>query len=137
MRYYIGVASKDHIEIGKSKGFCQFCHGKRAMVKKLKRNDWIIYYSPKVAFVGNEACQKFTAIGQIVDDVEYQVEQFSGFFPWRRDVRYYESNNVEIKPLIDVLLFVKNKTQWGMTFRYGFFEISGDDFELIKSLIII
>ncbi len=135
MNYYIGVASKNHVTIGKDNGFCQFCHGKQSPVKKLKQNDWIIYYSPKITFEGKDTYQKFTSIGQIVDDAEYQVEQFSGFYPWRRKVHYHNSIDVDIKPLIPMLSFIKNKTQWGMIFRYGFFKIEKDDFELIKNLM--
>lgn len=136
MNFYIGVASKNHIEIGKEKGFCQFCHGKVNPVKRLKKDDWIIYYSPKITFEGNEPYQKFTAIGQVIDDKEYQVEQFKGFFPWRRDIKYFQSVDVDIKPLTSKLSFIKNKTQWGMIFRYGFFKIEKEDFELIKNLMI-
>ena len=44
MKYYIGVASKNHIAFGKEGGFCQFCHGKEFHAKKIKS------YSPKVIF---------------------------------------------------------------------------------------
>ncbi|WP_300669310.1 hypothetical protein [Helicobacter sp. UBA3407] len=30
MRYFIGIASKNHIQIGQAGGFCQLCHGKAA-----------------------------------------------------------------------------------------------------------
>lgn len=133
----MGVASKNHIELGKEGGFCQFCHGKQPPAKKLNKNDWIIYYSPKVVLEEKELCQKFTAIGQIIDDKEYQVEQFSGFMPWRRNVVYYKSIDVDIRPIVNDLSFIKSKTSWGMVFRYGFFEIQETDFGLIKSLMII
>lgn len=137
MKYYIGVASKNHIEIGKKLGFCQFCHGKQSVVKKLKKDDWIIYYSSKIEFGKNDICQKFTAIGQITDEKEYQIEQFAGFCPWRRNIQYYNSIDVDIRLLLEDLSFIKNKKNWGVFFRYGFFEISYEDFEILKNKMII
>jgi len=41
-----------------------------------------------------------------------------------------------IGPLIDSLSFIKDKTRWGYTFRFGLFEIPRRDFELIKRAMV-
>ena len=71
MRYWVGVASRDHVLLGVAGGFCQVCHGKQAPLARMKRGDWILYYSPKTGMNSGEKVQAFTAVGQIVDDRVY------------------------------------------------------------------
>lgn len=68
-RYWIGVASKDHVLKAIGGGFCQLCHGKTNPLKRLTPGDWIAYYSPRTAKDGGEVVQAFTAIGQILEGV--------------------------------------------------------------------
>ena len=82
---------------------------------------------------GDEKCQCFTAIGEAADDNVYQVEMFPGFIPYRRNVRFYNCNEVSIIPLIGQLEFIANKKQWGYPFRYGFLEITQNDYDIIVS----
>jgi predicted RNA-binding protein len=130
-RYWIGVASREHVLIGEKEGFAQFCHGKEAPAKRLSKGDWIVYYSGKEKFDASIPCQKFTAFGEVLDEKPIQVEQFPGFHPYRRKIRYEKAKETDIYPLIENLAFIKNKLKWGMAFWYGFFEISEDDFKLI------
>ena len=130
-RFWIGVASKEHVANGTSLGICQFCHGKQAPAKRLARGDFIIYYSSKHTMEGSELYQKFTAIGVVKDDAPYQVEMEPGFKPFRRNIEYFDAKHLDIKPLIASLPFIKNKGSWGYVFRYGFFEIDQKSFELI------
>ncbi len=132
-KFWIGVASKEHVENGVKLGICQFCHGKSAPAKRLKKDDFIIYYSSKVTMEGSELYQKFTAIGVIQDDKAYQVEMGDEFKPFRRNVKYFEAKHLDIRPLIPKLLFIKNKNSWGYVFRYGFLEIDKKSFDLIAN----
>lgn len=134
-KYWIGVASKDHVQNGVKEGICQLCHGKAAPLKRMKPGDWIIYYSGKEKFGEKEPCQKFTAIGQVEDDNIYQYEMMPGFIPFRRKIKFIPSNEASIIPLIDRLEFIRSKTHWGAPFRFGFLEISKKDFELISNLM--
>lgn len=136
MKFWIGVASQEHVKIGESGGFCQLCHGKSAPLKRMKNGDFIVYYSSKKRMNDKEAYQKFTAIGQIKNDLVYQVEMFEGFFPYRKDVDFFESSEYPIIPLINELTFILNKKQWGYPFRYGHLEISKNDFLLIASCML-
>ncbi|WP_434779221.1 EVE domain-containing protein [Neisseria sp. Ec49-e6-T10] len=132
-RYWIGVASKDHVDKGKTGGFCQLCHGKAEPLKRMHRGDWLIYYSPKEKFHTNTPYQHFTAVGQIIDDQTYSYQMSENFILFRRNIHFLSSQDVAIHPLISSLQFIKNKKSWGMAFRYGFFEISQDDFQLITT----
>ena len=82
MRYWIGVASKEHVALGVEGGFCQLCHGKAKPLKRMSAGDWVIYYSPKETVNSNVLCQNFTAIGQVTDSEVYQFEMFPGFMPY-------------------------------------------------------
>jgi predicted RNA-binding protein len=135
-KFWIGVASKEHVENGVKLGICQFCHRKIGPAKRLQKGDFVIYYSSKVSMESNELYQKFTAIGEVIDDVPYQVDMGSDFKPYRRNIKYLNACDVDIKPLIPILSFIKNKTSWGYVFRYGFLEIDRDSFEIIETRML-
>ena len=132
-KYWIAVASKEHVLKGKKEGIAQVCHGKQNPLKKINPGDWIVYYSPTEIFDQKEACRKFTAIGQVNDKEPYQFKMSDDFIPWRRDVNFLTASDIEIGPLIQGLSFIKNKKQWGFIFRYGLFSIPFDDFKLIAT----
>lgn len=135
-RFWIGIACKEHVENGIKLGICQFCHGKSAPAKRLSCGDFVIYYSSKVTMDGTELYQKFTAIGKVTDDNPYQVDMGKNFKPFRRNIEYFNSNHLDIKPLLPLLPFIKNKKSWGYVFRYGFLEIDKESFEIIAKNMI-
>ena len=130
-RAWVGVASRDHVQLGLAEGFAQFCHGKAAPARRPRKGDLVFYYSGKERFGETTACQRFTAFGIVVDDTPTQVEQFPGFVPWRRSVRWLHRNEAPIRPLVDRLGFLEDKRAWGAKFRFGFLEIPGMDARLI------
>jgi predicted RNA-binding protein len=135
MKYWINTISRDHVMRGVEGGFTQANHGKSTVLKRLKKGDWIIFYSPKTFYKDGEPLQAFTAIGQVKDEELYQFEMAPDFVPWRRNIDFRKCKEVSIKPLIDNLSFIKDKTHWGFMFRFGMFQIPEEDFELIKNAI--
>lgn len=132
MRYWVGVAAKNHVKRGIDGGFCQLCHGKAQPLKRMQQGDWIIYYSPKEKFETKQPCQQFTAIGEVIGTEVYQFEMFPGFIPFRRDIAFMpNAKSADIRPLIQDLEFIKDKSKWGYAFRFGLLEISETDFKLI------
>ncbi len=132
-KFWIGVACKEHVENGIKLSICQFCHGKFSPVKRLRKNDFVVYYSSKITMQNSEPYQKFTAIGVIKDDEVYQVDMGNGFKPFRRNIEYFEVKHLDIRPLISDLSFIKNKKSWGYVFRYGFLEIDKESFIIIAN----
>ena len=124
-RFWVGVVSKEHVLRGVEGGFCQVCHGKKAPLNRMKKGDYLLYYSPKYQLKGQEKLQAFTAVGKILDDTAYQVEMFEDFFPFRRDVSYYQ-------PVKDCHIEqVRTHPEWrqyASQIRYGHFEVSKDFF---------
>jgi hypothetical protein len=131
MRYWIGVASYDHVLNGIEGGFCQLGHGKKYALEKMQPGDWIMYYSPRQQLApDSETLQSFTAIGQILPSETYQAD-LGDFKPWRRDVAFLSVQPIPIRPLIEKLEFIKDPARWGYPFHRGHLEIGRTDFELI------
>ena len=131
-KYFIGVVTKEHVLRGVKMGIAQIGHGKRSGLARMQKNDWLVYYSPKISLDSKTPLQSFTALGQMVDDEIYQVEESPTFKPFRRKIRYEKVKEAPIAPLIPDLSFIKNKKSWGYVFRFGLVEIPKEDFELIK-----
>jgi predicted RNA-binding protein len=136
MKYWIIVASKDHVQRGLAGGFIQANHGKAAPLKRMDAGDWVIFYSPKLEYGKPEKCQCFTAIVRVVKDDVYQHDMGGGFIPFRRKVQFLPSNDISILPLINDLTFIKDKTHWGAPFRFGTLQIPEEDFLLIASRMV-
>jgi len=136
-RYWIIVASKDHVKNGIAEGIAQSCHGKAAPLKRMHKGDFLIYYSGKQTMGKPQACQEFTAIGRVVDELIYEVQVTADFCPSRRNIEFLPSKDVSILPLIAELDFIPNKKSWGYPFRFGFFEINQNDFERISSRMLM
>ncbi|MEG0327250.1 MAG: EVE domain-containing protein [Erysipelothrix sp.] len=127
-RYWIGVASFEHVKLGVESGFSQVCHGKKAPLKRMKQNDIIFYYSPTLKFGSKEKYQCFTAMGRFIDDEVYQFEMPKNFFPYRRNVDFYQPlKHASIHTLIPNLDFIDNPSRYGEKFRFGLFEITHHD----------
>jgi len=79
VKYWIIVASKDHVMRGIPLGIAQAGHGKRSGIARMHKGDMVVYYSPKVRFEGDEALHAFTAIGEIADEEVFQGRRIPGF----------------------------------------------------------
>lgn len=90
-KYFLIGASKDHVLAGVQGGFAQAGHGRKDLMSKPSKEDWIIYYSSKDKFESGAPLQKFTAIGQITDTEPYQQNDNNNFKPYRRNIDYKKS----------------------------------------------
>jgi hypothetical protein len=132
-RYWLGIATLDHVRVGVEGGFCQFGHGKAAPIQRLTPGDWLIYYSPRSALNNGEPVQAFTALGQVAAGEPYAVEQRKDFEPTRRNVRYRKrAHHALIRPLLEELELTRGKRNWGMVLRRSLIEISQADFKVIR-----
>jgi hypothetical protein len=132
-RYWIGVVSHSHVEMGVAAGVAQLGHGKEQPLRRLSPSDWLIYYLPKTAFEDGTPLQAFTAVGEITDDRVYQHQMTDDFTPYRRDVAYLPCQEAPIAPLLDDLSFIKDEQRWGFPFRAGLIEIPESDFTTITA----
>ena len=128
-KHWIAVASAEHARRGKA-GFMQVNHGKAAPLKRIHPGDGVAYYSPTVTLGGKDKLQAFTLIGRVKDGEIYEGEM-GDWVAYRRDVDWAGAEDAPIAPLLDELDFTAGKTNWGYQLRFGLFEISAHDFELI------
>jgi len=137
MTNWINTVSRDHVERGVRGRFTQANHGKPNMLRKMARGDWIIFYSPKTVHPDGEPLQAFTAIGQVADDEPYEAELSPDFHPWRRNVDFLECAETPIRPLIEDLDFIEDKSRWVYKFRFGVFKINDHDLDVIRSAMTL
>lgn len=135
-KYWIAAISKEHTELAIKGNFIQVCHGKKAPLKRMTKDDYIIVYSSKITMKENKKCQMFTALGRVIDDHTYSFEMTEEFKPFRRNIEFMKCNQISIIPMIENLEFISDKKYWGYPFRYGFFEINENDFNFITSKMI-
>ncbi len=128
---WIAVASADHVRRGRAEGFMQVCHGKAAPLHRIQPGDPVVYYSPTEQFQSKTQLQAFTAIGIVKPGVPYQEDMGGGFCPFRRDVHWLPASEAPIQPLLDRLAWTSGQRNWGYTLRFGLFEISAQDLQII------
>ena len=132
-RYWIVVASKDHVMHGRSLGIVQAAHGRRSGISRMHAGDGIVYYSPRKEYEGHEQLKAFTALAFIEDDGIWQAAEPEGFRPFRRRARYLAAKDAPAGPLINDLAFIRNKKAWGYVMRFGVIEIPEEDFRRIAA----
>lgn len=130
---WIGVASAEHVCIGRAQGFMQLCHGKSAPLRRLSPGDRIAYYSPTELFRGKDRLQAFTAIGTVAQSIPYPAPPGGGFTPFRRAVDWFDAREIAIQPLLGELAFTRDNRNWGYQLRFGLFEIADADMDVIAA----
>ncbi len=133
MTNWINTVSREHVRRAVEGGFTQADHGKPDRLRRLGSGDRIAFYSPKTDYPDGDPLQAFTAIGRLIGDELYQVEISPDFRPYRRKVEFLDCVETPIRPLIDGLDFIEDKKRWGFRFRFGLFQVSDHDFELIAA----
>jgi hypothetical protein len=128
---WIAVASAKHVRHGITAGIMQVCHGKRGPLQRVLPGDRVAYYSPTESFGGKDKCQAFTACGVVKEGDPYQFDMGEGFMPFRRDVSWLKAKETPIRPLLDTLAFSSGNKNWGYQLRFGLFEISNEDMNII------
>ncbi|MBC9810911.1 EVE domain-containing protein [Crocinitomicaceae bacterium CZZ-1] len=136
IKYWVIVASKDHVKAGITAGIAQACHGKVAPLKRMRKGDFVLFYSGKQTMGKPDKCQEFTAIGEVKNEDTYAFQMTPDFCPSRRDIAFFKHRDVSILPLINELEFIRDKQKWGYPFRFGFFEINQHDFDVISTKML-
>jgi hypothetical protein len=152
-RYWIGVASQDHVDAALTHGFVQLGHGKAGPLERMRPGDGFAYYSPRAAYPDGAPLQAFTAIGRIAEGAIYVLDpqpdtnanataRTAGNAPaanaaveptFRRNASFLDASPAPIRPLLDRLSFIRSKTHWGAAFRYGLVRIPREDFATIAA----
>lgn len=132
-QFWIGVVSKDHVDLATAGGFAQVNHGKAGPLERMHAGDGFAFYSPRTSYPDGALLQAFTAIGRVRSGTVYQAEMDGGFRPFRLDVDFLPAEPAPVKPLLPELSFIRSKTHWGAAFRFGVVRIPATDFAVIAS----
>ena len=132
-QFWIGVVSKDHVDLATAGGFAQVNHGKAGPLERMHAGDGFAFYSPRTSYPDGAPLQAFTAIGRVRSGTVYQAEMDGGFRPFRLDVHFLPAEPAPVKPLLPELSFIRSKTHWGAAFRFGVVRIPATDFAVIAS----
>lgn len=132
-QFWIGVVSKDHVDLATAGGFAQVNHGKAGPLERMHAGDGFAFYSPRTSYPDGAPLQAFTAIGRVRSGTVYQAEMDGGFRPFRLDVDFLPAEPAPVKPLLPELSFIRSKTHWGAAFRFGVVRIPAPDFAVIAS----
>jgi hypothetical protein len=129
-QFWVGVVSREHVHRGVEGGFIQLSHGEESTAAAHACRRWSRHTRRERRIRAASRCStslpSVIATGQI-----HQVEMSEDFKPYRVDVSFFKSTEVPIKPLVDRLSFIKNKTHWGAAFRFGYIKVPAPDFALI------
>ena len=131
--FWIGVVSQDHVAIGVAGGFVQLNHGKAGPLARMHPGDGFVFYSPRASYPDGAAVQAFTAIGVVGAPAIASVPGPDGSTFHQRQVQFLPAQSAPVKPLIEVLDFIRSKKHWGAAFRFGFVHIDADDFARIAT----
>jgi hypothetical protein len=127
MKYWVSVVSKEHALRGIGGGYMQACHGKEAPLNRMKPGDFFMFYCPNAIMLSKEKIQKFIGLGKVKDKPTYQFSMSDSFHPYRRDIEFIPGAEKIESAVISELkdLSIKSK------FRFGFFELPEEDFNVI------
>ncbi len=131
--YWIGVVSKDHVDVATAGGFAQLNHGKAGPLERMRAGDGFAFYSPRTAYPDGPTLQAFTAIGRIRDGKVYQADAGEDIRPFRLAVDYLAAELAPVRPLIPSLTFIRSKEHWGAAFRFGIVRVPAEDFARIAA----
>ena len=129
--YWIGVVPKSHVAQAVAGGYTQLGYGRAGPLERMREGDGLAFYSPRVDEQDGERVQAFTAIGRVAVGAIFQADEGAAPRPFRRRIEYLASQEAPIKPLIEPLTFIRNKTHWGAAFRFGFVRVAEADFARI------
>jgi hypothetical protein len=135
-RYFLAVASRDHVLTGVSAGFCHAGPGKGALLSQMAEGDWLAYYSPRESHREATPCRRFTAIGRVAKGRISTAGGSEDMVGHRRPMRYLRCFPVPASAPVRSLSFVRNRKKWGVSFRRGFFEVKRDDFAVVARAML-
>ena len=133
LQFWIGVAAETIVARAVDGGFAELNRGKAGPLERMREGDGVAFYSPRTDASRSPPVQAFTAIGRVAGGAIFQGTAQGETSTFRRAVQYLPAKPAPIKPLIDELAFIRNKTHWGAPFRFGVVRVDARDFGRIAA----
>jgi len=132
-QYWIAVVAQDRAERARDGGYAELTYGRAGILELLHPGDGYITYSPRATDGKGAPVQAFTTLGYVRTGMLYRTSQEDGGAAFRLPVDYLPAPAAPIKPLLDVLGFIRNRQHWGAAFRFGALRITAEDFGRIAA----
>jgi hypothetical protein len=133
VKFWINCVAKNHVLAAVAEGFVQSADGAAEPMRRLSKDDVIIFYSAGTLFRAGELLHAFTAIGRVAGDAPFQARVSPQSNPWRRRVEFLDSEEASILPVVSELSFITDKTAWAPALKRGVFEIGASDAAVIAA----
>jgi hypothetical protein len=130
-RYWIAVVSQQAADAAVTGDYLEASYGKAGPLERMAPGDGVIVYCPRERDDHGAPVQAFTALGRVAEGALYQFAH--DHQPFRRAVHWMAAVPAAVRPLLDALSFIRNKTHWGAAFRFGFLRIPPADFARIAA----
>jgi hypothetical protein len=136
-RYWLVVASREHVDRAVAGGFVQACRGKLRPLQRMRAGDGVICYSPRERMDRvSPRVQAFVALGRLGDDRIYPFVMPDGRVPHRRNVAWRAVRAVALAELAP-RLHIAAQPGWPMMLRRGHLELDAHDFALIAGAMLL
>ena len=136
--YWLCITNRENWEIVKKHNIWGVSERHRKMILQVKEGDKLVFYV-KQEIRGKEKYPSaivgiFEAVSEPYKD---ETEIFrGGIYPWRVKIKPIKLGEIEFKPLIPKLKFIKNKNGWtGYLMGKAMREIPEEDYLLIYELL--
>ena len=110
----------------------QVNHGKAAPLRRVQPGDGVVYYSPTIVLGSKVPYRAFTAVGVLEDREPYLFDMGGGFRPWRRDVRWWPTEDLPASAVLARLSFAAGRRNWASGLRFGLMAIPCANFDVIS-----
>ena len=136
MKYWFCVTDEENWRVVKEKKIWGVPERRKGIMDHVRPGDLLVFYvMPKrIGGIFRVVSMPFESKEEIFGWGEYGRHEL---FPFRVSLETVETPKtpVEFEPLIQKLSFTKGRRRWSAPLRRGMFEISREDYELIKAHI--
>jgi EVE domain len=134
-RHFLAVATAEAVGRAVAGGYVEINGGKAGPLERMRVGDALVYYSSPRERDGGVPLQAFTALAWTTGQSIYRAGIPDGDGPFRRAARYAPASPAPIRPLIDSLDFIRNKSHWGAALRFGFLALPAADFARVAEAL--
>ncbi|CEO97254.1 EVE domain-containing protein [Plasmodiophora brassicae] len=140
-RCFIGFLPRSDVERCVAGGFAMY--HRIVSLRRIVKGSWLMYYSSRVGPVGTDWVRSFTAVGKVTSPTPYEIENVAELdavkgrpAKFRINVNYVDCRPIPARSIVRDIGFVPESERAHLSEylrppRYGFLEITRDDFASI------
>ena len=136
--YWLCITNRENWEIIKKHNIWGVSERHKNTIMKVEKGDKLVFYVKQEVRGKEKYPPMIAGIYEVVSEpYRDETEIFEGgTYPWRIKIKPIKLGQLEFKPLIPKLRFIKNKERWsGHLMGRAMRQIPEEDYELIFSLM--